>query len=175
MRTDKPYTNATFTKRVDHEAGRHRGPRAPSEPRVCVSCGALYRRRRWVTAETAAQQGDAADALAAAPKAVRCPACRIIAHGSPAGMVVIDGEFPDAHADEVQRLLDGEARRAAQDNPLGRIVERRRDQHGRLIVSTTTEHLAQRLGQALEKAFTGMVRYDFSHENKFVRVYWHRD
>ncbi|HUU35439.1 MAG TPA: hypothetical protein VMW48_15345, partial [Vicinamibacterales bacterium] len=80
-----------------------------------------------------------------------------------------------AHAQEVQALLDGEAARAAEDNPLGRIIERRRDAEGRLIVATTTEHLAQRLGHALEKAFTGRVRYDFSHENKFARVYWHRD
>jgi hypothetical protein len=43
-----------------------------------------------------------------------------------------------------------------------------------LVVKTTTEHLAQRLGHALEKAFDGDVCYDFSHENKFARVYWER-
>lgn len=43
-----------------------------------------------------------------------------------------------------------------------------------LVVKTTTEHLAQRLGHALEKAFDGDVRYDFSHDNKFARVYWER-
>jgi hypothetical protein len=45
----------------------------------------------------------------------------------------------------------------------------------KLTVSTTTEHLAQRLGQALEKAFDGSVHYDFSHENKLARVTWRRD
>jgi hypothetical protein len=44
-----------------------------------------------------------------------------------------------------------------------------------LTVTTTTEHLAQRLGGMLEKAFGGEVRYDFSHENKLARVSWHRD
>ncbi len=175
MRSDKPYTNATFTRRVDHEAGRHRPPRAPAEPRVCVTCGAVYSRRRWVTAAVAERQNLPLAGGGAAPTPVRCPACRIIAHGSPAGMLVIDGDFPDAHADDVQALLDNEAARALEDNPLGRIIERRRDADGRLLVTTTTEHLAQRLGQALEKAFTGRVRYDFSHENKFARVYWHRD
>ncbi len=90
-------------------------------------------------------------------------------------MLVVDGDFADAHADEVQRLLDRESARAAEDNPLGRIIDRRRDADGRLVVSTTTEHLAERLGHALEKAFTGRVRFDFSHENRFARVYWHRD
>jgi hypothetical protein len=43
------------------------------------------------------------------------------------------------------------------------------------MLSTTTEHLAQRLGHALEKAFDGKVDYDFSHENKLARVTWRRD
>ena len=52
---------------------------------------------------------------------------------------------------------------------------REMDEKGRLVITTTTEHLAQRLGHALEKAFGGEVRYDFSHENKLARVYWQRD
>lgn len=50
-----------------------------------------------------------------------------------------------------------------------------KDKRGRVTVTTTTEHLAQRLGHALEKAFDGEVRYDFSHENKLAHVYWRRD
>ena len=48
MRSNKRYTNATFTKRVDHEAGRHHTLRAESEPIGCPTCGAIYRKRRWV-------------------------------------------------------------------------------------------------------------------------------
>jgi len=44
-----------------------------------------------------------------------------------------------------------------------------------LVLSTTTEHLAQRLGPALEKAYDGQLEYDFSHENKLARVTWQRD
>ena len=44
-----------------------------------------------------------------------------------------------------------------------------------VAVSTTTEHLAQRIGHALNKAYGGEVHYDFSHENKLARVSWHRD
>jgi hypothetical protein len=61
------------------------------------------------------------------------------------------------------------------DNPLGKIISIQEDTDGRLVVTTTTEHLAQRIGHAVEKAFSGEVRFDFSHENKFARVYWHRD
>ena len=49
------------------------------------------------------------------------------------------------------------------------------DGDGKLTLSTTTEHLAQRLGRALEKAYDGKVEYDFSHENKLARVTWQRD
>jgi len=44
-----------------------------------------------------------------------------------------------------------------------------------VLLSTTTEHLAIRLGRALEKAFDGRVLYGFSHENKLAHVWWHRD
>jgi hypothetical protein len=42
-------------------------------------------------------------------------------------------------------------------------------------ISTTTEKLAQRLGRALKKARGGEVTYDWSHNNKFVRVVWKRE
>jgi hypothetical protein len=33
----------------------------------------------------------------------------------------------------------------------------------------------QRLGQALEKAFSGRVHFDFSHEHQLAGVWWRRD
>ena len=55
MRNNKRYSNATFTKRVDHEAGRHHTRRAVKEPAVCASCGAVYanRRRNWAHVDAA--------------------------------------------------------------------------------------------------------------------------
>ena len=173
MRSGKRYSIATITKRVDHDAGRHRGPRAPSEPAKCSMCEAVYSDRRWT--------------LAGSPrKAVKhkhwhpetitvCPACKKKKQGLPSGFVYVYGDFLPSHRQEIERLLDKEAERAAVDNPLARIMTREMDANGRVVVSTTTEHLAQRLGHALEKTFDGEVRYDFSHENKLARVYWHRD
>jgi len=68
-----------------------------------------------------------------------------------------------------------EAKRAGQDNPLARILKLQESDGHKLTVATTTEHLAQRLGHAVEKAFGGQVRYNFSHENKIARVSWHRN
>ena len=73
------------------------------------------------------------------------------------------------------KLLQNEAERTAEDNPLAHIMLWKEDGDGKLTLATTTEHLAQRLGHALEKAFDGEVAYDFSHENKLARVTWRRN
>lgn len=169
MRSKKPYSNVTFTKRVDHEAGRHRAFRAQSEPAVCEGCGAVYSKRRWRSASSNVENEPQKPA-----QLTVCPACLQMRVGSPRGFVYLDGSFYVEHHEEIEQLLQNEAARAAEDNPLSRIMEFKRGKEHKLTVSTTTEHLAQRLGSALEKAFGGHTRYDFSHENKLARVNWER-
>ncbi len=170
MSNRKRFTNVNFTKRVDHEAGRHRPPRAMSEPSVCRECAAVYVNRRW---ERAGFGPDVAQYAPRSTKFILCPACAQIRNGTPRGFVYIDGPFFISHQEEVEQLLRNEAARAEVDNPLARIMGMRGADH-KLTVSTTTEHLAQRLGHALEKAFGGQTHYDFSHENKLARVKWQR-
>lgn len=170
MRSKKPYTNSTFTKRVDYDAGRHRPPRAMSEPSVCEDCGAVYANRRWTAKDS--ESGDTKHQHWRAAQVTICPACR---QSEPRGFVFLDGDFIPAHRKEIQQLIRNEAARAAEDNPLGRIIKSKSGEGHKLVVTTTTEHLAQRLGHALEKAFGGAIRYDFSHENKLARVHWQRD
>ena len=173
MRSKKPYTNVTFTKRVDHDGGRHRPSRAMSEPAVCQDCGAVYANRRWTTAGSGSEN-ERHKHWRPSQKIV-CPACTQLRSGEPRGFVFLDGAFYDAHHEEIQQLMRNEAERTAQDNPLARIMEFKRDRKHKLTITTTTEHLAQRLGHVLEKAFGGTTEYDFSHENKLARVKWRRD
>jgi hypothetical protein len=170
MHNKKSYTNATFTKRVAYEAGRHHTVRAGSEPAKCEHCGAIYANRRWTTANKEAVKNQSKPW-----KLILCPACKQIRTGEPRGFVYLDGAFLVAHREEIEQLLRKETERAAEDNPLARIVEWTRDDQHKLTVSTTTEHLAQRLGHALEKAFGGSTHYNFSHENKLGRVNWSRE
>jgi hypothetical protein len=170
MRSRKRYTNVTFTKRVNHEAGRHRTLRAEPEPIICATCGAVYSKRRWV----AQSDGSIGNEELRRARVKQCPACNRKAAGVPSGYLEASGSFLAAHRAEIEHLLRNEAARAAEDNPIARII----DWNGKgkkLKLTTTTEHLAQRLGHALEKAFHGEVEYDFSHENKLARVNWHRD
>jgi len=172
MTSSKPFTSATFTRRVDHEAGRHRTKRAPSEPLVCESCGAVYIKRRWVSGDDVLGNGKQIDWPSA--KTTTCPACKQTRAHVPGGFVQLTGAFFKEHRDEIENLLRNEAERASHDNPMGRIIAWEREER-KLIVTTTTEHLAKRLGQALNKAFGGHTTYDFSHENKLARVRWARD
>ncbi len=170
MRSKKPFTNANFTKRVDYEAGRHRPPRAIKEPAICGDCGAVYMNRRWTTADSFVGKKNRRSV-----KTILCPACKQKRAGEPRGFVFLDGAFFVEHQKQIKQLLRNEAERAGEDNPLARILECKEGEEHQLTVSTTTEHLAQRLGHSLEKAFGGSVHYDFSHENKLARVSWRRE
>ena len=173
MRGNKPFTNTTFTKRVDHEGGRHRTPRAKSEPAVCKECGAVYAKRRWTAPKLSSGASNQKHWRPA--RVTLCPACKQKNSGEPRGFVFLDGAFYMTHQDEIESLLRNEAERAAEDDALARILEWKRGDGHKLTVTTTTEHLAQRLGHALEKAFSGEVHYDFSHENKLARMSWQRE
>ena len=170
MRTTKPYTNATFTKRVDYDGGRHRTKRAPTEPRYCPHCGAVYAKRRWV-----APGHTGLVTLAAPAISTTCPACAAVATGVARGHLKLEGSFVAAHRHELEALLRNEAGRAADDNPTVRIMRWENGPRGSFSIATTTEHLTQRLGHALNRAFGGQIRYGFSHANKFARAVWRRD
>ena len=173
MRSKKSFTNPTFTRRVDHEAGRHRPPRAMKEPAVCVVCGAVYVNRRWSADDSIV--GNKKHKASRPAQMTVCLACKQQRSGEPRGFVFLDGAFAIEHQNEINQLLRNEAERAAEDNPLARILDLKEGGKHQLAVTTTTEHLAQRLGHSLKKAFGGSVVYDFSHENKLARVSWRRE
>ena len=169
MRSNKEYSNVPFTKRVDYAGGAHRPPRAARGAIACRDCGAVYVKRRWVLPTE-----PAAIAVAALARPGRCPSCTIKARKQVRGYVYAEGAFARVHRPEIEALLRQEAARAAVDNPLGQLIAWERTPE-RLTVSTTTEHLAQRLGEALHSAYHGKVRYKFSHGEPFARVTWRRD
>ncbi|MEZ5320215.1 MAG: BCAM0308 family protein [Vicinamibacterales bacterium] len=170
MRGQKHYTNVGFTKRVDYDGGAHRPGRAGAEPAVCERCGALRLRRRWIPASD-----DRATVLAPSARRVVCPACRQIASGLPNGHLRLGGAWLAGHRDEVERLIHNEAERASADNPMARLMSWSEPEPGVLEVTTTTVHLVERLGHAVQRAFGGTVDYGFSHANQLARATWRRD
>lgn len=170
MRSNKRYTNVAFTKRVDYDGGTHRPGKAAGEPRVCRTCGSVYLKRHWLPK---ADPRVAALVLSATP--TLCRACAMQEQGLAGGYLTVAGAFFVAHRAEVERLLLNEDARAGEDNPTGRIIKWDRSQPEVLTLTTSTEHLVERLGHALNRAFGGDIDYGFSHGNKFARGSWRRD
>lgn len=173
MRGNKRYTTQTFTHRVDHDAGRHRGPRADPEPAVCAGCGAVYQNRRWYAKGATILRHHHHPG---APIPIRvCPGCKRRRSGVPHGFLHADGSFVHEHRDEIERMLRNEVAASDVDNPVAQVLNWGDDGSGGVLVTTTTEHLAVRLGRALEQAYDGHLLFGFSHENKLAHVWWHRD
>jgi NMD protein affecting ribosome stability and mRNA decay len=169
MKSNKKYTNTTFTKRVDHENG-HTSNKRISEPAVCENCDVLYVNGRW-TFDQKILENIRSEKIV--PDLVTCPACSQIKNGVPAGFLYIKGDFFVEHREEINNLLMNEVEKISKTNPLARIMNLEKSKN-QLTVTTTTEHLVQHFGRSLKNAYGGKVQYDFSHENKLARVYWER-
>lgn len=139
---------------------------APSSAAVCEGCHAEYRNKRWYAGEGQAPVNAAK---------VVCPACLKIRDNFPGGIVTLHGDYVLAHKDDILHVVRNEETRARGFNPLERVMSIKENGHGGIVISTTNEKLAQRLGRALKKAFRGEVAYHWSHDNKLVRVEWLRE
>lgn len=138
---------------------------------ICEGCRSVYMNKRWYAD---AETRRAADKNASAARVV-CPACLKIRDNFPGGIVTLKGDYALSHKHELMNLIRNEEERAMGFNPLERVMSIRENGHGSIIISTTNEKLAQRLGRAIRKAFHGEVSYRWSHDNKLVRVEWVRE
>jgi NMD protein affecting ribosome stability and mRNA decay len=142
----------------------------PGELAVCKQCKSVYGGKRWELASQAAK-----DAVHTS-KVVEtlCPACQKIRDHQPGGIVTISGEFVKEHKEEILNLLHNENYAAMRINPLGRVMDIE-ESGDHLVVQTTNEKVAQRIGRALYKSWSGAVEYKWSKGTKFARVNWRRD
>jgi hypothetical protein len=137
---------------------------------VCEGCHAVYMNKRWYA------EGDVDEAALRDPDAAEivCPACLKIRDNFPGGIVTLKGGFVLSHKQDLMKLIKNEEARARGLNPLERVMSVKENGYGSLIILTTNEKLAQRLGRSIKKAFHGDVAYHWSHDNKLARVDWER-
>lgn len=134
----------------------------PREPSACPECGAIFHegRWRWGTAPANAH-------------AHLCPACRRVRDKFPAGVVLIGGDFDTAEKDEYLRIVEHEARAEAAEHPIERVMEVE-EEDGSVVVTTTSVHLARRIGEALQHAHRGRLDFHYNEGEHFIRVhFWH--
>jgi NMD protein affecting ribosome stability and mRNA decay len=104
---------------------------------------------------------------------VECPACHKIRDRYAEGRVTLQpSSFLDAHKEEILHLIRNEEDRAKGFNPLERIVEIIESEEG-IVVTTTNEKLAQRIGRTLKSTYQGHTTYHWS-DPKFLSVEWQR-
>ena len=136
----------------------------------CEACRAVYMNKRWYAT------GAVYQVALRNPENVKvvCPACLKIRDHFPGGIVTLKGDYVLPHKQDLMNLIKNEETRARGSNPLERVMSVKESGYGSLVISTTNERLAQRLGRAIKKAFHGEVAYNWSHDNKLVRVDWER-
>lgn len=142
----------------------------PHQDAICTSCGALYHKKRWYidNAELKKAVGDTAVVQ------VKCPACDLIEAGTPAAVVTFSGHYLKKHGTSILQGIRNTEERSRLKNPLGRIMEIKQEGE-QISVTTTEDKLAQKLGREIHKAHHGELRYQWGHDENFVRVFWNRD
>jgi hypothetical protein len=147
-------------------------PRGASQKiSVCGACHSVYKSKRWYADpniyEAALKIPDTTTVV--------CPACKKIRDDFPGGIVTLKGDYVLSHKQDLMNLIKNEEARAHGFNPLERLMSVKENGKGSIVISTTNEKLAQRIGRAIKKAFHGEVTYRWSHDNKLARVDWVRE
>ena len=153
---------------------------ALAEGTICTDCGAVFHGGRWTLDETLRRklerQRAAQQAVQAHPMnhSTLCPGCRKAHDHCPGGVVTLRGGYLTRHRDEILSLIRNEEKKAVGINPTERII-RMEEQSDQMVIETTNEKLAQRLGRAIHRACSGEIEYKWSTDNKLARVEWQRD
>jgi len=144
-----------------------RDTKAPHDPAVCTRCQAVWHKGVWALTPRRGLPPDAVPVL--------CPACRLIREGNPAGILYLSGSYFWQHRESILQCIRNSERNAVSKNPLERIIHTKPGAPKALVVETTSEKLARRLGRAIRRAHHGRLDIRFSNQDHLVRLYWHRD
>lgn len=133
------------------------------EPTKCPDCGAIFHGGRWTW-------GDAPEGA----QAHRCPACSRIHDRVPAGILVMGGDFLEAHRDEIMNLVRNQELKEKGEHPLERIMAVDDGDGGDTVVTFTGVHLTRAVGEALNRAYEGDLDIQFADSDAVMRVTWRR-
>jgi NMD protein affecting ribosome stability and mRNA decay len=141
------------------------------ERSVCRRCGDIYMSGRWYNPD---QVPDRPNHTQHEANMVNCPACRKLRDHLPSGVLRLTGQFVMDHREEILNLIRNQAHKADSVNPMERVMTIEAQPDG-MELTTTNEKLAQRIGRAMHKAYSGALEYKWSEDNRLARVNWHRD
>ncbi len=135
------------------------------EPTDCPRCHLTYRNGRWQLkhSEEEPQHSNTS----------HCPACRREIDRLPAGLLYLRGAYWEKNSEEILNIAKNQASAAAEHRPLQRImwIDQTDD---KTEIATTSSHLAQRIGKAIEEACKGSLTIKHADDAQLVRLYWER-
>jgi NMD protein affecting ribosome stability and mRNA decay len=134
------------------------------DPSICKRCGVVFHDGMFQWMEPAPVNAEP----------MICPACRRIEDKYEGGVVRLEGEFLEKHKDEIINLIRNIERNEMAFRPLERIIEIK-EEDGGLTITTTYEHLARRIGEAVHRAYKGDLKMQYPEGWKYIRVFWRRD
>lgn len=130
----------------------------------CPGCDAYFSAGRWSWQRPEDSR----------PETLTCPACRRIADNDAAGNVALTGGFVQTHREEILNLIRNTETAECKEHALERLIGIS-EEGGKLMVTTTGPHLANRIGHALEAAYDGNVKYTYTDNETHLDVTWERD
>ncbi|GAB6072911.1 BCAM0308 family protein [Venenivibrio stagnispumantis] len=134
------------------------------DPSVCERCGVVFHDGIFEWLEEVPKDA----------QKIICPACRRIEDNYEGGIVYIEGDFWKKHEEEIKNLIKNTEESEMAYRPLERIIDIK-EEDGKMIIRTTYEHLARRIGEAIHKAYKGELKLSYPEGKKYVRVWWRRE
>jgi len=112
------------------------------DPSICERCGVVFHEGVFQWIEPPPKNAEK----------MICPACRRIEDRYEGGVVVLEGDFLKSHKEEILNLIKNVEQEEMAYRPLERIIQIE-DDGEKITITTTYEHLARRIGEAVHRAY----------------------
>ncbi|WP_456464719.1 BCAM0308 family protein [Persephonella sp.] len=133
------------------------------DPSICERCGVVFHEGVFQWIEPPPKNAEK----------MICPACRRIEDRYEGGIVVLEGDFLKSHKEEIINLIRNVEQNEMAYRPLERIINME-DEGDKITITTTYEHLARRIGEAVHRAYKGDLNFKYPEGTKYIRVHWKR-
>jgi uncharacterized Zn finger protein (UPF0148 family) len=135
-----------------------------NDPAVCRHCGVVYRNGIFEWLKKAPEKATK----------ISCPACKRIEASYEGGVLHLEGEFLTKHKNEILSIIKKIENNERKSRPLERIINMV-VKDSKIEITTTYEHMARRIGDAVHKACKGNITIQYPEGEKYVRICWSRN
>ena len=139
--------------------------------KVCHRCGAIWDGDRWVPEPDKKLLEEFSKKKHCTEL---CPGDTRLEKRQVEGVVTLKGGFLASHRDDINNLVARVARDGRRRNVAARVFQTVEEDDS-LLIETTDEHLAERMGKEVVKAFKGDLEIKWQKKDTFARVTWQRD